>query len=142
VGQLQTGHLSTVCDSVQGTAAGIRQTALVCLRSREALRHGHQSSPGDLQQARAQEGLCCVREGFGLFARGLVGTAGRVDRAHQSAGRRQDLLLRAAGASERDQGATALSATRYGTRDPVNLAGGTAERARLPAYVSHEEDQS
>lgn len=83
-----------------------------------------------------------MRKRPGLSARGPVGPAGRVDRADQPTGRRQDLLLRAAGTPKRDQGAAALSASGYGARDPVDPAGRAAQRARLPAHVPHEEDQS
>ena len=142
VGQLQAGHLPAVRDRVQAAAVALaaRRTGLR-LAGGAPLRHGEQQPARHLQQARAQAGLRRLRQGPRLPARGPLGAAGRVDRADRPAGRRQDLLLRAAGAPEREQGAAALRAAGPRARDAADAAGRPAERPGLPAHVPHQEDQ-
>ena len=83
-----------------------------------------------------------MREGSGLPSRGSVCEAGRVDRADQSVGRGQDLLLPATGSSKRDEDFRPLSEVRDGPRDSSDAPRRPTERPCVSTHVSDQEDQS
>lgn len=105
------------------------------------VRPRHQQPARGVRPAGRQEGLRGVRQGAGLPVRGPVRPAGRVDRAAAAAGRRQDILLPAAGAPEHQQGAGPLRGAGRGARDAAHAAGRPAQRARVPALVPDQEGE-
>lgn len=143
MGQLQTGDLSAVRDCLQGPSVPlVKGPSRLGFHGGEELRHTQQQSPCHIQQTGTQERLRRVRERSGLSSRGSVGATGRVDRADQFIGRRQDLLLPATGSSERDEDFRPLSEARDGPRDSFDTPRWATERPRLPTHVSDQEDQS
>ena len=143
MGQLQTGDLSAVRDCLQGPSVPLVQgPARLRVHGGEELRHAQQQSTRHIQQAGTEEGLRRVREGSGLPSRGSVRETGGVDRADQPAGRGQDLLLPAAGSSERDEDFRPLSEVGDGPRDSSDAARRATERPCISTHVSDEKDQS
>lgn len=141
VGQLQAGHLPAVPGRVPAAQVAPSHGTRVRVAGGERVRPGHQQPARGLRPACRQEGLCGVRQGPGLPVRGPVRPAGRVDRAAARAGRRQDILLPAAGAPEHQQGARALRGQGHGARATAHVARRPAQRARVPAPVPDQEGE-
>lgn len=141
VGQLQAGHLPAVPDRVPATQVALPRGARIRVTGGACLRPGDQQPARGVRPAGRQEGLCSVRQGAGLPIRGPIRPAGRVDRAAALAGRRQDILLPAAGAPEHQQGAGPLRGAWRGARDAAHAAGRPAQRARVPAPVPDQEGE-